>query len=82
MDGTPELEVKIEFHPHMVVPGGTEAEDVELSFPNKLDDASSVAKEADEIVEQGGIVDLDAHDLRSLGLIIELWTRARPPRLE
>ena len=58
MDGTLELEVQVELHPHMVVPDGTQAEDVELRFPDELDDASPAAKEPDQIVEQGGLVDL------------------------
>ncbi len=52
MDGTPELQVQIELHPRMVVPGGTQAEDVELPVTDELDDASPAAKEADQIVEK------------------------------
>jgi len=76
VDGTPELEVKVELHPHVVVPNGTQAEDVELTFPDELDDASSAAKEPDQIVEQGGLVDLDTHDFGASILIIELCVRA------
>jgi hypothetical protein len=47
VDGTPELEIQIELHPHMVVSDGTHAEDVELPFPDELDDASTAAKESD-----------------------------------
>jgi hypothetical protein len=76
MDGTPELEVKVELHPHVVVPNGTQAEDVELPFPDELDDASPAAKEPDQIVEQRCLFDLDTHDLGASILIIDLCVRA------
>jgi hypothetical protein len=62
VDGTPELEVQVELHPRMVVPDGAHAEDVELPFPDEVDDAAPAAEEVDQIVEESGVVDPNAYD--------------------